>query len=300
MIDESLQAKIDLILSKMSPRTLKKAREALSTAYKEKNSSDPIFSDEARTGAYLGVRFPATFAAITDVLKHVPVYETLLDLGSGPATATLAANPKKSILIEKSPGAMALGKKLLDIPQKWICKDLNSIETLPKADLCIASYSIGEIKPLKPLLQKIWDSESKTIAIIEPGTPAGYETILQTREFFLRAGGHILAPCPHEKGCPLQGGNWCHFSVRLPRTKLQRFLKEGNLGYEDEKYSYLIVTREKKETLKGRVLRHPFKGSGFVKLNLCTPSGENVEQTVSRKEKDPYKRARRISWGDLF
>lgn len=300
MIPEYLQTKIDQILKQLSPSVLKKARSALSSSYKIKNSSDPIFSDDGKKLAYLGVRFPATYAAVKEVLTQVPEYETLLDLGAGPATATLAASPSKAILIEKSPNAIALGKQLLEGDHTWLCQDIKKMERFPKTDLCIASYVLGEIKPLTPLLERLWDAETSVIAIIEPGTPAGYQTILNARAFFLQKGGHILAPCPHSKPCPLKEGNWCHFSTRLERTKLHRFLKEGERGFEDEKFSYLIVSRKAKEESHDRILRYPFKGSGFVKINLCTTDGTNIEKTISRKDKDLYRQAKGSKWGDSF
>ncbi len=301
-LPEPLQTKIDLILKQMPPSVLKKARSALSSSYKTKNTSDPIFADDAKKLAYLGVRFPATYAAVKEVLKQLPDFQcdTLLDLGAGPATATLAVNPSKAILIEKSREAIALGKQLLDKKHEWICGDLKKMESFPKADLCIASYALGEIKPLAPLLEKLWESNISLIAIIEPGTPAGYQTILKARAFFLENGGHILAPCPHAKPCPLKEGNWCHFSTRLERTKLHRFLKEGSRGFEDEKFSYLIVSRHLREQGHDRILRHPFKGSGFVKLNLCTTDGTNVEKTISRKDKDLYSKSRNAKWGEPY
>ena len=297
MIPESLQEKIDHILNQITSSTLRKARVELSHSYKEKNSSAPIFSNDARTLAYLGVRFPATFSAICEVLKHAPPFETFLDLGAGPATGTLAASPKKAILIEKSKEAISLGKKLLDQEHQWIYNDLIKMESFPRVDLALASYSVGEISPLKPLLEKLWDSGTDTFAFIEPGTPDGYKTILEVRDFFISKGGNILAPCPHVNQCPLNGGNWCHFATRLPRTKLHRYLKGGERGFEDEKYSYLIISRQKKKEKKARILRHPYKGSGFVKFNLCTPEGENIEKTVSKKDKDLYKAAKEAKWG---
>lgn len=295
--------KVEEILANASPSVLKRAQSVLSASYKEKNSSESIFSDEAKRLAYLATRFPATYAAVQYVIQNVDRCNTLLDLGAGPATATLAVLDvfpgAKSTLVEKSKEAVALGRQLLE-GHTWVASDMRDLKEFPKADLCILSYSLGEIKPFGSFLERLWKADIQTIVILEPGTPAGYQTILEARNLLLEKGAFIVAPCPHAKECPLKGKDWCHFSVRLERTKLHRFLKEGTLGYEDEKFSYLIVSKTPKISKGSRILRHPFKGSGFVRFNLCTEEGLNVEKVVSRKDKEIYRRSRDAEWGDLF
>ncbi len=310
-IPQHTQEKIDQILQKTSSSTLKKARESLSSTYREGLSSKSIFSDEAKRLAYLATRLPATFAAVSFVLEQIlkqnPSFpcSSFLDLGAGPGTATLAAleyfpSLPQITLIEKSHEAITLGKTLLD-HAKWICQDLKETKDFPKADLAILSYSLGEIKGFTPILERLWNSDISAIAIIEPGTPNGYKTILEARSFFLKQGAFILAPCPHALACPLKAGDWCHFGTRLERTKLHRLLKEGSLGYEDEKFSYLVITKKKGEHKKySRILRHPQKGSGHVKLTLCTDEGTFAEKIVSRKHNELYRLSRDSSWGDAI
>lgn len=311
-----LQEKINQILEKTPPSILRQARNCLSASYKEKNSSQSIFADPATRLAYLATRLPATYAAVHFVLQEIlkirPDFQcrTLLDLGAGPATASLAAidlfpNIIKTILIEKSHDAIALGKELLGESEisshEWICKDLKGIKEFPKADLAILSYSLGETKPFAMFLSHLWNADVDTLAIIEPGTPSGYQTIIESRDLLLKQDAHIIAPCPHAKICPLKQNDWCHFSTRLERTKLHRLLKEGTLGFEDEKFSYLIVTKPKLNKPDfSRIIRHPFKGSGHVKLDLCTNEGNAEQRTISRKDKDLYRLSRDAEWGDSW
>jgi len=63
------------------------------------------------------------------------------------------------------------------------------------------------------------------------------------------------------------------FSQRLQRTAEHRQLKGGSLGYEDEKFSYLIASRAALNPASARIVRHPRKHIGFLHLNLCTPAG---------------------------
>ena len=57
------------------------------------------------------------------------------------------------------------------------------------------------------------------------------------------AGAHVIAPCPHAADCPLAAADWCHFAQRIERTKIHRSVKGAELGYEDEKFSYIAVAR---------------------------------------------------------
>lgn len=97
----------------------------------------------------------------------------------------------------------------------------------------------------------------------------------------------------------MQFPDWCHFAVRLERTQLHRQAKMGTLGYEDEKFSYVILTKEQPQALPSRIIATPKRRSGHVILPLCTPSGLK-EQTVARSQKELYKQARKADWGDSF
>jgi ribosomal protein RSM22 (predicted rRNA methylase) len=83
------------------------------------------------------------------------------------------------------------------------------------------------------------------LVVIEPGTPRGAGAIRTIREELLAAGAHMLAPCPAAMPCPLAAPDWCHFAARVERSSLHRRIKEGALGYEDEKYSYVCATPQR-------------------------------------------------------
>lgn len=95
-------------------------------------------------------------------------------------------------------------------------------------------------------------------------------------------------------------GDWCHFSQRLERTSQHRQLKGGALGYEDEKFSYIVASRPSISAANSRIVRHPSIHSGYIQLELCTPAGSLDKLTVTRSHKQLYKQARKASWGDTW
>src|SRR5437763_11717923 len=126
----------------------------------------------------------------------------------------------------------------------------------------------------------------------------GFGVVNQARFAWIAAGAHIVAPCPHESECPMVvAGDWCHFAERVERTALHRQLKDGTLGHEDEKFSYVVAGRRQFNKAAARIVRHPQKHSGHVQLMLCAPGGL-VKRTVTRSQKESYKSARKAEWGD--
>jgi ribosomal protein RSM22 (predicted rRNA methylase) len=91
--------------------------------------------------------------------------------------------------------------------------------------------------------------------------------------------------------------DWCHFAQRITRTRLQRTVKAASLSYEDEKFSYVALSRTEGSPITGRVLRHPQKRGGHIYLQLCTPEG--LKQTiVTRSQRDAFREAHDLRWGE--
>ena len=122
-----------------------------------------------------------------------------------------------------------------------IAADAARIERFPERDLLIAAYSLGEIGAGAAI--RLWQAARVALVIVEPGTPKGFALIRAIRDELLAAGAHMAAPCPGAMACPMVDPDWCHFAARVERSSLHRRLKGGELGYEDEKYSYVAFTR---------------------------------------------------------
>ena len=121
--------------------------------------------------------------------------------------------------------------------------------------------------------------------------------MLVARAAVVGAGGSTLAPCPHDRPCPLPEGDWCHFAVRLPRSRTHRLAKGAERGFEDEKLSYAVLTRGQVETVTARIIRRPEQNPGHVVFSLCTRDGLE-KRTITRRQKEAYRDARKRVWGD--
>nr|WP_221472084.1 small ribosomal subunit Rsm22 family protein [Amycolatopsis umgeniensis] len=292
--------------------------ERLSARYRENNpATAPILSSEADIAAYAGYRMPATYAAVHAVLAEAALRapgftpRTQVDIGGGTGAAIWAAadvwpSLEESTVVEQVPGAIALGRRLAGSADgkavrgsTWQRGLIDPAAPAPDADLVTLSYVLGELPEARRADVVRWlSAKAGMLVLIEPGTPAGYERIVEARDQLVELGLSLVAPCPHEGACPIpRGKDWCHFSARLPRTGLHRQLKSGTLGFEDEKFSYVVASRTAPERAEGRILRHPVKRKGMVSLALCTASGL-TETIVTKRHGTAYRAARDAEWGD--
>ena len=226
---------------------------------------------------------------------------SLLDVGAGPGVAAWAAveawpTLTELTLVEVESEMLAAGQELLP-GARWVPGEVD--DARGPADLVVASYVLGELPDPQAAALALWRQAADTIAFVEPGTPDGYRRALAARAAVLDAGGHTIAPCPHDRPCPLPPHDWCHFAVRLPRSKLHRRAKGVELGYEDEKFSYAVLGHEPVPPAAARVIRQPQVRSGHVNLVTCEPDGIH-ERTVSRKQGALYRQAKGAAWGDAI
>ncbi|MCM1335983.1 MAG: small ribosomal subunit Rsm22 family protein, partial [Eubacterium sp.] len=275
----------------------------------------PLIASCEEALAYAVVRMPATYGAAAAALKSAAeLYDgevySLLDAGAGCGAVGWAAKEifpsiVSAVGVERDPRLSALGEALMErgdypLDFEWRREDLN-LAALPAADLVAASYVLNELSPPKrrTLVERLWAATGKMLVLVEPGTPAAFAGLLETRRLLLSLGAEILAPCPGNHDCPLPEDDWCHFTVRVPRSRLHKRLKGGDAPYEDEKYCFLAAAREGTKPCSARVLRHPRIEPGRVALRLCTPDGVADRIVTARDGKD-FKRARKSNSGDRF
>ncbi|MGA2528840.1 MAG: small ribosomal subunit Rsm22 family protein [Acidimicrobiales bacterium] len=313
----AFMAAIDAELGELAPGELRGPALALSQRYRSGRpaaASRGLGAPGAR--AYLATRVPATFATTRRVLAELASLcpgwapTSVLDLGAGPGTATWAAvdvfGPiAHAVLVEHEREMAALGERLaagalseLSSERAWLSGDVATL-SLPGSDLVVAAYVLGELGADRehPALERWWGAARGYLVLVEPGTPAGFERLRAARRTLVSWGAHVSAPCPHDRTCPMAGSDWCHFAVRLERSALHRDLKGARLGYEDEKYSYLVVSHIPAPTRAARLVRSPRPHKGHVRLELCEAGGL-TERVISRRDGELYRRARDARWGD--
>jgi len=272
--------------------------------------------------AYAFARMPATYAAavavFTAMRETLPAFQprTMLDVGAGPGTATFAAvqafeTLDNILLIDTNPGLRKLALTLMAQADSETLRRaadgrsyqqgnaLAVLDNTKPADLVIASYVVGELadSDLADLAQLLWAATAGALVIIEPGTPAGYGRILRMRDELIAAGAHVAAPCPHERECPLRPPHWCHFAQRLPRSRDHLHIKGADVPFEDEKFSYVVLSRGKPQPIDARVLAPPKITKSAVSAKLCTDGGV-VTDTAARRDPDAYRRRKSWRWGD--
>ena len=180
---------------------------------------------------------------------------------------------------------------------------LEASEQAASYDLILAGYTFAELSGASRdrILASLWTACSGTLVIVEPGTPAGFATILACRTTLLAAGARIVAPCAGAHPCPIAAPDWCHFAERLPRSRAHMRAKDASVPFEDEKFAYLAVAREGLELtpLEARILAQPHATKPGVRFRLCTPSGL-ADRMVLKRDKPAYKAVSRKTWGDAL
>lgn len=312
-LPDELQLALEQELNSCKHDELRRAAERLTRHYRESKNSGILFAQPASLLAYLAVRLPATFAAIHCVFSACKSRwgdwqpRLMVDIGAGPGTGGWAAMEQfPSILslcnVEPSRPMADMGRKLAGASSSCVLQQAQWSDPLhiPPADLVLLSYLIGEMNPSQrfEMLEKLWQQNSQMFVVIEPGTPAGNQRILEVRDWALSRGAHLAAPCPHKQPCPMPSPRWCHFPARVNRSRLHKLLKGATLGYEDEKFSYLVFGKIPTNFPVGRVVENPKKNSGFVQIPLCS-DGILKEIVVTRKDAQ-YKTARDTSYGDAW
>lgn len=313
-----VRAAIEQELASYSASQLAAVSAELSESYRAGLSSrrGKHLRSKEDVSAYAAYRLPATFAAVysvlTEVKERLPDWQpaTCLDVGAGPGTAAWAATMiwqdlGRAILLEREQNMIELGKRLFAQSTsptlhraEWIKTDVVGAWSFGLQDLVIASYVLNELseKKTREFAERLWESTSGVLVIVEPGTPVGFLRIREVREHLLSFGATTIAPCPHDGPCPLVEDDWCHFSQRVSRSRLHRHVKAGELSYEDEKYSYVCLSRQRGEGIAGRVLRHPQIRKGYIQLDLCTSEGIS-HTVVTRKDKESFRKAKDWKWG---
>ncbi|MFF3287328.1 small ribosomal subunit Rsm22 family protein [Streptomyces sp. NPDC003023] len=319
---DTLRAALAGLVDGLPPTQAAQAVERLIASYRgDTPTGAPILRDRGDVVAYAAYRMPATFEAVRSALAALRaaapdwVPATHTDIGGGTGAASWAvseawdeAAPSTTVLDWAEP-ALALGRELAVASQvpslrdaKWQRSRISSSLRVESTDLVTVSYVLKELTAAdRAAVVAEAARAARAVVVVEPGTPDGYERIIEARDALIAAGMHVAAPCPHSAACPIEPGtDWCHFAARVSRSSLHRQVKGGSLPYEDEKFSYVAATRFPVAPVAARVTRKPQIRKGLVLLDLCTEHEGLRRDTVTKRHGELYKAARDAEWGDAW
>jgi ribosomal protein RSM22 (predicted rRNA methylase) len=320
-LPNDLQTAIERVAGTQAGIRERKTAEAMSARYRDKkrHRDELLVASPEAAAAYAATRMPATWAAICSAMEQVAALcpswapETLLDVGAGTGAAAWAAaevwpSLRAAELAERADAMIRMGQALTASAShpavaraRWIQADLTTGLPTGTHDLVTAAYMLNELGDggLEMALHTLWHATGRMLLLVEPGTPDAWARMMRIRDRLLAMGAHLAGPCPHAAPCPVQPPDWCHFSQRVNRLRVHRQLKEAQLGYEDEKFTWLAFSRQPVIPADARVLRHPEVHAGWIRFPLCTPNGLET-RTVTRKDPQAWRAARNLAMGDAW
>jgi ribosomal protein RSM22 (predicted rRNA methylase) len=192
-------------------------------------------------------------------------------------------------------------------------------------DLAISSYTMSELasdparRAATQLLFELLDVGGYLV-IIESGNPEGSHTVRTAREFILNSFNHTadeksnlfnilpaprglnkkdlgafsIAPCTHDKPCPLSEGVWCSFSQKVYSGMIRKA--------SEEKFSYVVI--QKRQVNSSEIPNQstfinskPYKADSKMELDLKSklglldnwtiPSSQISEKSINESDPTP-------------
>lgn len=303
-----IREKIERLVDNEDVKRLSEAARRLSENYRREENISA--SSRSEILAYSAVRMPATFGAVSRALELAmenfdEEINFVLDAGAGTGAASIAAGEfldcEKITCLERDRNMLELGRQFSE-NALWIKCDITK-GISERADLVICSYCLNELpeKQRRFVTDELAKAAGKLLLIVEPGTPKSFELMRQTRKQLIDSGLLIKAPCPHNGDCMLPGNDWCHFSVRVARSRLHKQLKNADVPYEDEKFCFLAAVPAVSGSASdhsARIIRRPIIESGKITLKLCSEDG--ISDKIVTRSSPLFKKARKSDTGDIF
>ncbi len=282
----------EIEISSQKQRT--KAYSKLSHNYRNQNYRE---LDLLQAVAYAQARMPATYNVIRYVLEKFrnkgESFSNVLDIGAGVGALKIALRNYNTNYeaVERSDSMRKVFRKLNHEEVTIYAEDFQKFRTKKQYQAVFMSYFINEIEDKNSALKKLFGLAKQYVFIVEPGTPNGYKNILKAKDLANQIGWYPLLPCA-SLNCNLNNKDWCHFSIRVPRTKQHIGLKKATLPYEDEKFCYVIFSKKETEFRDNNIIiKKPIKKSSHTIFDICSKNGI---QRIVRTEK----LSKKLCWGD--
>ena len=312
ILPEEIRQKIAKLFDGLSKSTLIETRQEITNKYKTNQAINrSIFEKDQDSEVYAIARMPATFGVLYRLLSDlidqdkIKGVDSVIDIGSGTGAGYFAS---KEIFGDIEISLFERDKHMIDVFDKFetgnIVKgfDFTKDNIDKRADLVMTNYVFSELNEegRKHALEKMLEASKRYVLIVDTGTPRTYENFMKVKKYVADLGYKVTAPCNHEK-CGLKN-DYCQFYARIERSTLMKMSKNASLSYEDEKYFYLLVDKDAKienNESVGRVIYRPKITGNFVELKLCTRDGV-IQKNVTKKDKEIYKKARKININELI
>jgi ribosomal protein RSM22 (predicted rRNA methylase) len=321
VLPDALREGIERALATTSTARWMREAQALSERYRAPRTADttPLATGDAQVLGYLALLMPATYAqlrgAMAATAARAPEWTpaSLLDLGSGPGTALWAAAAQwpslRSLTAwEREPAFIAAGRTLArgsDVPAlesaRWERGDLRDLRGDERYDLVVLGHVLNELAPnvQRAVVAAAWERTAGVLLVVEPGTMAAFGATRAARDQLLAAGARTLAPCAHDRPCPLQD-DWCHFPQRLLRPAFQRQARGAPSQWEDSKFSYAAMSRfGPSSPIWARVISEPTTNKAYAEVKLSKEEGTARVQGWKR-HRDVFHRVRDLEWGEAL
>lgn len=271
------------------------------TSDRELEAYDHTFAER------IGWKWAAVCAELRDDLRWTPdAGRALVDWGCGTGIASrvlLSAfpdwTPSEVVLHDRSPKArrfasqrlqetcVALGRPTPPIREARIGESFEN--TLLLASHVIDEMSASERESFLGVL-----AAADAVLWVEPGTKASSRLVATMRER-LKTNVEILAPCPHDRSCPMlapdRARDWCHFFAPAPAGVFQsawwgEFSRRMGIDLRSLPVSYLVFRRprgnQSRPPREARCLGRSRTYKGYVTIPRCRTDGIADEWKVIR------------------
>ncbi|KAF6019801.1 hypothetical protein EB796_021891 [Bugula neritina] len=281
----------------------------------------PLHLDAYLSVVYMSSHLLSNYAVWYSIMSEISAIDpefrpqNVLDFGSGLATSVWAINEiwtsvNEHYCWDHSVDVCTLARLLLQegkadadmvFPGVYFRQQLDKEYSKKglRFDLVLSGHTLLELPTKKTRLQhidKLWTQTKDYLILVEIGTPHGHSLIEEARLHILNTykntkhSGHVFAPCPHEKPCPVvsERSKACSFEVTYKVGPSQVQKKKVFLESESKKepkqrskkgtsvrYCYVVLKKGNlaEEPRAPRCLSNANKQKSSVQCQLCFPDG---------------------------
>ncbi len=250
----------------------------LSDIYVSGQGSADIWQDQGLAEAYLSYFLPLNSVrllhawSLIDSAQLLSGTEHIYEYGSGPGTAQISLSECSKLpwtCNEKSPEAQKIHSELAN-KLGFSQPEFTEFQNVKENSLGVFSYVLTEAALPK------WAYDCDSLFILEASMREASRNLMQLRQQLIDKGFSILAPCTHQKACPLlthTNKDFCHFRVHFDPPEYFKKLEEKlPMKNRSLTYSFLVAKKIKAPTYKeniGRVLGEAIYEKGKIRQPFC-------------------------------